>query len=228
MSWAIAILLALIAFGIAAAAFRLPRATWASLGAALLFGLAGYTLQASPDIPGAPKALEEEVYEDQWQVLDSRELLVGSRLSSSSRLLITADGFARQGRFETAAEILRGVVEENPQDFEAWVALGNALTEQADGILTQASVYALRQASEIAPQNPAPSYFLGLSLLRQGRMMEASQVWRGALEAIPPLADGADPDDARLFLADRVERLESMLGQAGALPQDDTLTEPQE
>lgn len=228
MTWLIAIALALAAFITGVFAFRLPRATWLSLMAALVFGLAGYALQASPEIAGAPKSLVEEQYEDDWQILDSRELLIGSSLGSSNNLLVTADGFSRQGRFQVAAEILRGIVEEDPQDFEAWVALGNALTEQADGTLTQASVYAFREASLIAPENAAPSYFLGLSLVRQGRMMEAWQVWRGALEAMPESSDPDQVDEARAFMADRVERIESMLGQAGALPAADTAADEQQ
>jgi cytochrome c-type biogenesis protein CcmH len=202
---------------VAIVVFRLPRATWASFAAALVFGLAGYTLQASPDVPAAPKALAADDYNDDWQVIDSRKLLVGSGLNSSSDAMLTADAFARRGQFEVAAGFLGGVVQERPQDFEAWVALGNALTEQADGILTQSSLYAYRQASRIAPENPAPAYFLGLSLVRQGRMMEARQVWRSALAQM-----GEEESEARQFMTDRVERLEALLSQSGAIPQGGT------
>lgn len=215
MTWVVAILLALVSFAVAAVVFRLPRATWGSFAAALVFGLAGYTLQASPDVPAAPKALTQEDFNDDWQVVDSRKVLVGSDLQSSSDAMLTADAFARRGQFEVAAGFLGGVVKDRPQDFEAWVALGNALTEQADGMLTQASLYAFRQASVIAPENPAPAYFLGLSLVRQGRMMEARQAWRSALALT-----GEEDSVARAFLADRVERLEALLSQSGAIPQE--------
>ncbi len=212
MTWVIAIALALAAFALAAVAFRLPRHSWSSLLAALVFGLAGYTLQASPDQPGAPKSTSSEEYEDEWQIIESRNLLVENRFRSSHEMVVVADGFARRGQFEDAANFLGSVVQANPDDFEAWVALGNALTEQADGVLTQASVYAYRQANLLAPANPAPGYFLGLSLIRQGRMMEARQVWRSALDEMPE-----DESEARQFMAERVERLDSMLRQAGAM-----------
>lgn len=216
MTWIVAIALALAALVVGIAVFRLPRATWTSLAAALVFGLVGYTLQASPNVPAAPKALAQEDYSDDWQVVDSRQLLVGS-LRSSSDSMITADAFARRGQFEVAAGFLGGMVQDHPQDFEAWVALGNALTEQADGRLTQSSIYAFREASRIAPTNPAPAYFLGLSLIRQGGMMEARQVWRSALAQMDE-----EESEARLFLAQRVERLESMLAQSGAISQEGT------
>ena len=227
MTWLIALLVALAAFAVAVAVFRLPRTTWTSLAAALVFGLAGYTLQASPDIPGAPRSQVQETYVDEWEVLQSRQLLVGQADKSRNPALITADGFARQGQFEDAAAFLRNILVQDPQDFEAWVALGNALTEQADGNLTQASVYALRQANQLRPTNAAPGYFLGLSLIRQGRMMEARSVWRETLEAMPASPEGAAPDsDPRAFMADRVARLESMLQQAGAMPPVETPAQP--
>ena len=216
MTWIIALLLAAAAFGVAVAVFRLPRATWTILAAALVFGLAGYTLQASPNLAGAPKNAGQDAYADDWNIIDSRKLLVGRRLHSAAESVVMADGFARRGQFIDAAGFLGNVVEQNPRDFEAWVALGNALTEQADGVLTQAGVYSYRQASLIDPTNPAPSYFLGLSLIRQSRLMEARQVWRDALTEMGP-----GESDAHLFMADRVMRLESMLREAGALAEPD-------
>lgn len=208
MMWLVAIVLALAAFGVAVLVFRLKPMTWASLITALLAGLAGYTLQASPDLPGAPAAQTQAAYQDEWQLLDSRRLLVGATLRSHSNALVTADAFASRGQFENAAGFLRGALEQDPRDFELWLALGNVLTEQADGALTQASVYAYREASVLAPGNPAPGYFLGLALIRQGRMMEARGTWASALEQM-----GEEETEARAFMTERVERLETMLGQ---------------
>lgn len=222
MSWIMAIILAIAAFAVAVVAFRLPRMTWASLAAALVFGLAGYTLQASPDLAGAPASLSRTAYTDEWQLTDARRLLVGDEYRSRSNWLITADGFAARGRFSDAAGFLRIAVEENPGDVEAWLALGNVLTEQADGVLTQASVYAYREASVLAPANPAPGYFLGLALIRQGRMMEARNVWRGALEQM-----GEEGTEAQAFMAERTGRLETMLAQAGAIPAGEPPAEAQ-
>ena len=224
MTFAIAIALALAAFGLAVVVFRLPRALWTTLLAALVFGLAGYAWQASPGLPGAPKSAADDVYEDQWEVVDSRQILVGSRASGADHLL-TADAYMRRGRFADAAGFLNNVLADNPEDFEAWVALGNTLTEQADGVLTQASLYAFTRAGEIAPRNPAPAYFVGLSLLRQGQVLEAQAAWRSALEQMPAAREGA-PDEARAFLADRVARLDAMLVQAGITPADQVGEEP--
>ena len=214
MSWVIAILLALAAFALGAFAFRLPRATWTILLAAMALGLTGYALQANPGLAGAPRDTSADVTQDEWGVVEARRELVTGRFKSGANGVLTADAFAQRGQFENAAGFLSGVVRDNPRDFEAWVALGNALTEQADGVLTQASVYAFSQAAELSPSHPAPAYFLGLSLIRQGRMMEARSVWRDAVQR----ADGAEEG---AYVAARLERLDQMLQQAGALPPAD-------
>ncbi|MEO6153961.1 MAG: cytochrome C biosynthesis protein, partial [Croceibacterium sp.] len=54
MTWLLVIGLAGAAFAFAAFAFRLPRSLWATLGTALVLGLAGFALQARTDLAGAP------------------------------------------------------------------------------------------------------------------------------------------------------------------------------
>ena len=117
MTWLIAILVAAGAFAVAILVFRLPRATWTSLAAALVFGLAGYTLQASPAIPAAPKDAVATTYTDEWEIIPSRQLLVTGSDKSADPAMITADGFARRGQFEDAAGFDRVIPARN-----AWLA----------------------------------------------------------------------------------------------------------
>ena len=51
MSWIPVLLLAGVAFAVAAFVFRLERKVWTALGAAIVFGLAGYAFQAHPGLP---------------------------------------------------------------------------------------------------------------------------------------------------------------------------------
>lgn len=211
MTWLVAIVMAVIAFGGAVFLFRLPTRLWTALAAALVFGLAGYTFQASPDVASAPRASVLEVYEDQWQMIETREALVDPALNSRTDSLLQSDAFARRGQFSDAAGFLRNALADNPDDFEAWLALGNVLSEQTGGALTQASVYAYSQADRIAPQSPAPDYFLGLSLIRQGRMMEAREVWRSGVLNADPEAQSTQ------LIMERLGRLDEMLSRAGAV-----------
>ncbi|WAT18637.1 cytochrome C biosynthesis protein [Aurantiacibacter sp. MUD11] len=221
MTWLAVIALALVAFALAAFGFGLARNLWTSLLAALGFGLAGYALQASPDLPAAPKSADEAQQEQAFDVVAARREFVPQRDWSPSQFMVTSDAMARRGRYEEAARMLAGVTRENPQDFEAWLAQGIALTEHADGYLTQAALYAYQRAATVKPDSLAPGYFLGVSLVQQGRLMEARQVWRETLESGPEDAEG------RAGLEERLSRLDGMLGamnaaaQAEAVPPED-------
>ena len=213
MSWLLAIALALAAFALAAFAFGVARQGWTTFAAALALGLAGYALQASPDIPGAPAAEAAATGEVGWAFVEARQEMVASRDRSTSGRMIVADALARRGQYANAAAMLRAVVAENPRDGEAWLALGNALVEHAGGALTQPALLAYRRAEQTAPGSAGPGYFLGMALIRQGRLMEARGVWAATLEAAAADAAG------RAALEERLARLDALIANQGAVPQ---------
>ena len=211
MTWILAIALALAAFALAAFLFRVPRQGWTTFAAALALGLAGYALQASPGVPGAPAAGPGQDEFD-FSFVEARKEMVAEDKRSHSNRLIIADGFANRGQYANAVTMLRGEVAENPRDGEAWLALGNALVEQADGALTQPAMLAYRRAAEIDPRSAGPGYFLGLALIRQGRIAEARGVWQSTLDTAGPDAAG------REALVERLARLDELLADQGAVP----------
>lgn len=210
MSWVLAIALAVAAFAVAAFAFRVPRAGWTTIAAALALGLAGYAVQASPGLPGAPTPAAERG-DTTWALVDERKEMVGDDARSTNDKLIIADAYARRGQFTDAAGILRIAIADDPHDAEVWLALGNALVEHADGALTEPALFAYRRAAELDPKGVGPGYFLGLALIRQGRLADASGLWRETLESAAPDAMGRD------LLALRLSRLDALLEQAGGL-----------
>ncbi len=218
MIWVMAILLAAICFGFAVLLFRIGKPLWTSLAAALAFGLVGYAVQASPGLESVPKSSGAENVANEFDIVAARREFIGDSERSRADALFTADAYAQRGRYVDAATILAGITSANSQDFEAWIAQGNALAEHADGTLTSPALYAYRNAAMLRPDHIAPSYFLGVSLVRQGRLMEARQIWREALNAAPEDAVG------RAGLEERLARLDNMLGAMGALdanPQQD-------
>ena len=210
MSWIVVLPLALAAFALAVLAFRLERRLWTTLLAALVFGLAGYALQARPDLAGDPRLPPAGGGQGQWASVEARQEMVPARFRSGSNRLLTADAFSRRGQFANAAALLRGEVDANPRDSEAWLAMGNALVEHAEGALTPAALYAYRRADALAPASPAPGYFLGLALIRQGRFPEARQIWAATLE------QASEPSAARALLEQRLARLDALLATAAA------------
>ncbi|MBO9602507.1 MAG: cytochrome C biosynthesis protein [Novosphingobium sp.] len=214
MSYAFAILLAALCFAAMAFVFRLPRKTWALIAAALALGLAGYATQASPDLKGAPGKTAAIEPEEGWAVVEMRKELVGSNDRSTSPLLITADALARQGEYADSAALLRGIVHDNPRDTEAWLALGNVLTFQADGLMTPASQYAYRQADTLSPDSAGPAFFIGWAAIRQGRLIEGRELWAQKLKAMPEGAPGREELARRLANFDQV--LRKLVEQADA------------
>ncbi len=96
-----------------------------------------------------------------------------------------ADGYARKGQHADAAALLRGAVADNPDDAEAWVALGNALIEHADGNPTPAALLAYRPGGTHRAAKSRRAYFFGVALLRGGRADETRAIWAELVEAAP-------------------------------------------
>jgi cytochrome c-type biogenesis protein CcmH len=204
MTWIIALALAIVAFLVAVFVLRAPRRSWEAIGAALLLGVAGYTLQASP-VPATPKQAQELIVGDPAALVKARARVTRSGIPPTDRWVVIADALARNGQFADAAEMLRGATEADPKNAEAWLAMGNALVAHADGTLTPASLYAYRRAAAAAPEHPGPPFFLGLALAQSGRFDEARTLWRRLLAATPPDA----PWHAELV--DKLGRLETLM-----------------
>lgn len=180
MSWVMAIGLALAAFAVMAFVLRLPRGAWTSVLAALAFGLAGYALQGSPDLAGAPKEAAPQAPGTGAIMVDLRRTVLPSQFESRSGRLITADALARRDRPEDAATILRGAIRENPRDHEVWLALANALVATTGGRMSPAAQYAYRRAEELAPESPGVPFFVGVAQLQGERLMEVRSLWEEA------------------------------------------------
>ena len=204
--------LALITFIIAIVLMRLPKSGWAVFGATLLFGLTGYALQGNPGYAGAPKDAAPVASEVNFALVDARREFFGlDRVPS--RFVTVSDAFSRKGQFGDAANMLTNALQDNPKDTEAWVALGNALVEHANGALTPPALYAYDQAETLDPGNAAAGYFLGIGLLRSGKPQETREIWAKLVENAP--------DDAswKALLADRLARLDQILTETGPSPQ---------
>ena len=214
MSWLIVISLAALAFAAGVVLFKLEKGLWSSLLAALAVGLAGYALQASPGLPSAPKAAGENRTAPLFDVVEVRRDLLATGERSKADFIVTADALAREGRYQQAAQLLASVTRDNPEDFEAWIAEGNALVEHADGVLTVPALFAYRQAAELKPKHLAPNYFLGVALIRQGRLLEARQVWADSLAAAGEEATG------RAIVAQQLERLDAMLAAVSQMDEN--------
>lgn len=209
MSWIPILLVAAAAFVIAAAVLRLPRAGWALFGAALLFGLTGYALQGQPGLAGSPKDPAPVASESGEALIIARRALFDPN-QPPSRYVTVADGFARRGQYDDAAGFLRSAVQQNPRDTEAWLALGMALVEHADGVPTPAARYAFARAEASRPGHPGAAYFLGLAMLRAQQPQETRAIWARLIESAPADAPWLPA------MRERLGQLDALLGTVPA------------
>ena len=208
--WLAVLALAMFAFALAAFLLRLPKEGYALFGSVLLFGLAGYAWQGSPDQPGSPKAAMPDAPRSGEAMITARKSLF-DETRPKPNYLVTSDAFARRGQFDDAAGLLRRGLTENPDHFEGWLALAMALTAHADGFVTPAAEQAYARARAIDPANPASDFFLGFSFLQVGEVRRARAVWGDLLERTP--------EDApwRSDLQARIEQLDQMIANAPML-----------
>ncbi|MDE2403358.1 MAG: tetratricopeptide repeat protein [Sphingomonadales bacterium] len=201
MTWVLVIVLAALALGAILLLFPATRHAWQALTAALLLGLAGYTLQGSPSVPSAPKSREEQVADHPEAQVEVRQQLSGSD-DQNQRWLMVANAMIRHGQYADAATTLRAAVEENPGNGDAWLAMANALVGHAQGTLSPASLYAYRRASQADPAAPGPPFFLGLALAQSGRLQEARTLWTTLLARAPADAPWRADLEKRLAMLD--------------------------
>ena len=149
--------------------------------AAIAFGCAGYAWQGRPDLAGVPRSAGERG--PPMSLTGARVTLMG-QFDRSDSWLIMSDNFAARGNSMNAVGILRSAVREHPRDYKLWVGLGNALVDHGRG-LNPAARLAYRNAAALAPDHPAPPFFLGLAEARSGNADDAVRLWRGILAKAP-------------------------------------------
>ncbi|MGE3691940.1 MAG: tetratricopeptide repeat protein [Novosphingobium sp.] len=211
MGWFIAAGLALAAFALIAWMTSWKSEGWLALGAALLAALAGYAAQGRPGLAGSPRAAAASVYENPAALVEARLVLSGRNGLPSDTALLTADAYVRNGRFAEAVDFLRGAVEKQPGNSEAWLALANALVAHAEGTLSPAALYAYRRSAEVAPEAPGPPWFLGLALAQSGQFGQARAIWAQLLVQAP--RDAA----WRADLAEKIQRLDALIARQQAM-----------
>ncbi len=209
----------LIALGLVALAFlallligRIPRAAREITAAALLIGLAGYAWQGNPGLAGAPRSVKQTEGQFDEQLAQQRRGLA-ERYGPAAQWLVMSDGLGRQGKTKDAANILLSGLRQTPADANLWLGLGNALVAHADGVVSPGADFAYRRALALDPDGPAPRYFYGLALARNGQLQPARDLWA-------PLAASAPPGSAvKAELDANIARIDAMLaGRAPAAP----------
>lgn len=212
MVWVPILLLGLFALLTAMLVLRVPRQGWMLFAAVLMFGLAGYGLQGSPGLSAAPKQATAQASQSGEGLVAARRALFSDGKQPPDYIMLS-DGFARQGKYDDAAALLRQGIARNPDDAEGWLALANALVEHAEGQITPPALYAFERAQQAFPAHPGAGYFLGMSYLRSGDPEQARRIWAELLKR--------SPEDApwREDLTFRIASLDELIAQMEGMRQ---------
>ena len=89
--------------------------------AALLFGAAGYAVQAHAGLAGAPKNAEAQ--RPPIPLTNLRHAFFGS-FGPTEHWLVMSESLAAQGQTEEAAGVMQSAVREHPGDPTLWIGLG--------------------------------------------------------------------------------------------------------
>jgi len=192
---------------------KLEKGALLLLAVALCVGLAGYAAQGRPTLAGAPAAAAAETQPDDSGYIAMRHAILG-QFDSADHWLIIADSYLRTGQTQDAVDIIRGGLRAHPEDMDLWIGLGHALVRHADGLMTPAARMAFDRARAVAPGNPAPDYFYGLSLAEGGDFDGAERMWRKVLADTPPTLSWRPIVEERLR---RLAIIRSMLSGAGGM-----------
>jgi cytochrome c-type biogenesis protein CcmH len=151
----------------------------------MVLGLAAYALAGRPSLPSRP-APPAVIDPGAPQVFEESRRRLLNNYGDVGAWLTFAEALGRQGRTQDAVDGLQVALSAMPDSPDLWVGLGNALTVHGDGMVTPAARLAFDRASQIAPDHPAPRYFLGLAWLQAGKPSEALAVWEPLRASSPP------------------------------------------
>jgi len=201
--WLLSLLLALVTAAGLILFVRPGRAALQMIAAALLLGLAGYAWQGNPALPGSPTP--PSAHKRGGDTLFAHERKVWLETVGFDALQLDgADAFIRNGDPDYAVGLLHAYVKREPESMGLWLGLGNALEAQADGVLTPPARYAFERAAAVAPDHPAPVYFLGLAYLQMGDIEGARTIWRDLLLKAPADASWRPRLQMRVALLERL------------------------
>ncbi len=153
--------------------WQAPGAILVALGVAV----AGYAVTGSPRLPASP-APGTSINPDLTPEAEKASKALMENFGDVRAWLTLSDALIRAGRTETAVVALDSGLESIPGNADLWVQTGVALVAHANGEVVPAARLAFDRASRLAPDHPAPPYFLGLSWMQAGEPDKALDVWR--------------------------------------------------
>ncbi|WP_394648225.1 tetratricopeptide repeat protein [uncultured Sphingomonas sp.] len=172
------------AFAGMALLLRVDRVLWSMLGAALCLGGVGYAWQGRPMLAAASPQRSSSTPPIDVEETQLRDSMFG-RFNADTAYLVAADAMTRSGNDDAAARVVLGGLSKLPQSFILWTWAGVTLAADAGHRVSPPALLAFRQAARLAPEHPAPPYYLGFAYLESGDLAKTRALWSRAVALSP-------------------------------------------
>jgi cytochrome c-type biogenesis protein CcmH/NrfG len=166
---------------------RSSTGVWQIAAAAVLLGMTGYVLQGRPlatSSPAMPLAASDI---GATQLIDVRADM-DQNFAGANRWIVTADAFAKQGDYASAASYIQSGLRGDPNNPNLWSALGLQLMLASEGQMSPPAQLAFDKARAFGPNHPAPYYFAGLARILGGDLDGGILLWKKTLSLATPNA----------------------------------------
>ncbi|WP_295498143.1 tetratricopeptide repeat protein [Sphingorhabdus sp. EL138] len=183
--WIVLGLLSVLSLSVLTWFVRSSKGLWQIAAAAVLLGMTGYALQGRPSAPSSPAKSLAASEVGATQLIDIRADMDQS-FGGAKRWLVTADSFAKQGDYASAASYIQSGLRSDPKNPDLWSALGLQLMLASEGQMSPPAQLAFDKARAIQPKHPAPYYFAGLARMISGDLNGGVLLWEKTLTLATP------------------------------------------
>jgi cytochrome c-type biogenesis protein CcmH len=147
-----------------------------------------YLKLGSPSVPGEPQFARDETPTEQRpmaELIARVEAHLEENPEDGRGWEVLGPVYMRLGRYDEAVNARRNALRLLGPTAEREADLGEALTGQANGIVTADAKQAFERALHLKPDDYRSRYFEGLAAEQDGRPKEASEIWRKLLAGAP-------------------------------------------
>jgi cytochrome c-type biogenesis protein CcmH len=153
-----------------------------------------YLLLGSPQLPGEPlEARMRAIHNDRSiaSLVAQVEAHLARNPNDARGYAVLAPVYLQLGRFADAVTARRKVLALSGETADRQSDLGEALTAEAHGIVTDEAKSAFARALQLDAHDLKAEFFTGLAAAQDGDNRKAAEVWRGMLKEAPPDAPWA-------------------------------------
>jgi cytochrome c-type biogenesis protein CcmH len=174
-----------------------------------------YLAVGSPQLPGEPLEARMRALQNDRSIaglVAQVEAHLARNPDDARGFAVLAPVYLQLGRFADAVKARRKVIELSGENAERQTDLGEALTVEANGIVTSEARQAFARALALDASDRKAGFFMGLAAEQDGDRSKAADIWRGLLKDAPANAPWA------AVVHQALARIGAESPQTGAMP----------